>query len=85
VRTISAAIGFGIVCWLGIAVSAASVRADAVAQPALRAEALAKAAQAAPAQAPQMSDTVFKNIQVLKGFRRSIHGRDGDVFRLPWL
>ena len=66
-RTTSAAIGFGIVCWLGIAVSAASSRADALAQAGLGAEALAEAAQAAPAQTPQMSDAVFKNIQVLKG------------------
>ena len=34
----------------------------------VRAEASAKAGQAGPpAQAPQMSDTVFKNVQVLKG------------------
>jgi hypothetical protein len=56
-QTVSAGIGLGIVCWLGLVVSAAGVRA----------EALAKAAQAAPAQPPQMSDAVFKNIQILKG------------------
>ena len=33
----------------------------------MRAEALAQAGQAGPAQAPQMTENVFKNIQVLKG------------------
>src|SRR3979409_1096354 len=40
-QAISAAIGLGIVCWLGLVV--------------------------ASAQTPQTSDTVFKNVQVLKG------------------
>ena len=56
-HTIAGATGTAIVCWLGLVVSAAD----------LRAEALAKAGQAGPEQSPQMSDTVFKNVQVLKG------------------
>ena len=47
------AIGFGIACWLGL-VSAAGLRADAL-------------AQAGSAQNPEMSETVFTNVQVLKG------------------
>src|SRR5258705_9420850 len=58
-QTISAAIGLWIVCWLGLAVASAKA--------ALSAEAPAKAAQAGPARIPQTSDTVFKNVQVLKG------------------
>ena len=46
-RTISAALGFAIACWLGIAVAAVGLRADGVAHAGLGAEALA-AAQADP-------------------------------------
>src|SRR5258706_12320131 len=58
-QTISAAIGLWIVCWLGLAVASAKAASGT--------EASAKAAQAGLAQTPQTSDTVFKNVQVLKG------------------
>ena len=47
------AVGFAIVCWLGLVVSLAGQGAPA--------------AQAAPEPAVQMSENVFKNVQILKG------------------
>ena len=70
------AIALGIVCWLGVSLSAGlSAEADRVRGPlsqhwfvASQSDAtLAQAGQAAPAAAPLMSDQVFKNIQILKG------------------
>ena len=63
----SAAAGVGLVCWLGMVALAAHSGAEAPATAGLPAEALAAAGQAGPAETPQMADTVFKNIQVLKG------------------
>ena len=37
--------------------------------------------QSAPEQNPPMAETVFKNIQVLKGIPVIVHGHDGDVRR----
>jgi hypothetical protein len=53
------ATGAAMVCLLGVTTIRVSARSGAVA--------LAEAAQAPPAQAPQMTENVFRNIQVLKG------------------
>jgi photosynthetic reaction center cytochrome c subunit len=58
-RPIRWATGAAMVCLLGMMTARVSARSGAVA--------LAEAAQAGPAQAPLMTENLFRNIQVLKG------------------
>ncbi|MGH9258006.1 MAG: photosynthetic reaction center cytochrome c subunit family protein [Vicinamibacterales bacterium] len=65
-RTIRGAMATAAACFVTL-MSVSGMPAGASARAGLRAEAFAEAGQAGSEQPPLMSDTVFKNVQVLKG------------------